>query len=201
MFSVLEPEKAAETLLEAEPRAQRQIVEDLSSDRASEILSEMSAAQAADLLSALPWEDRMDLLKLMPADKSARVHAILATDEKKAGSLMSNAFVAMPRQATVADALLALRASERAKEEITYIYVVDEPSNVLLGAVDLRELVLAPEIAILDDIMSSPAVSADQDLAVDDLVELFDKYQFRLLPVVDAGDHLLGVVSYKDMMR
>ncbi len=201
MFSVLEAEKAAETLLETEPRAQRQIVADLHPDRARAILEEMSAAQAADLLSALPWDDRLDLMQLMPEDKATRVHAILASDETKAGSLMSAVFVALPKHTTVADALMSLRNSGRDKEEITYIYVVDGLSTVLLGAVDIRDLVLATEDTTLEEIMGSPAVSADTDLHIDDVVALFAKYQFRLLPVTDAADHLVGVVSYKDIMR
>ena len=201
MFSALDPDKAAETLLETEPRARRQIVADLSAERAGLILSEMSAAQAADLLSALPWDDRIDMLKLMPREKADRVHGILASDESKAGSLMSGAFVAMPRRTTAAEALGTLRVSGRDKEEIAYVYVVDTPDNVLRGVVDLRELVLAPETATLDDLMASPAVSADVDLVLADLVDMFAKYQFRLLPVVDAHDHLMGVVAYKDIMR
>lgn len=201
MFSVLEAEKAAETLLETEPRAQRQIVADLHPDRAREILAEMSAAQAADLLSALPWDDRLDLMKLMPDEKATRVHAILASDETKAGSLMSSVFVAMTRHTTVVEALASLRNSGRDREEVTYLFVVDGPDNVLLGAVDIRELVLAPEGATLEELMASPAVSADADLAVDDVVALFAKYQFRMLPVTDATDHIVGIVSYKDIMR
>lgn len=201
IFSVLDAEKAAETLLETEPRARRQIVADLHPERARAILSEMSAAQSADLLSALPWDDRIDLLKLMPPDKGEQVHTILASDETKAGSLMSSAFVAMPRHTTAATALADLRSSGRDKEELNYVYVVDGPDRLLLGVVDLRELVLAQESSTLEDLMASPAVSAEVDLVVDDLVDLFAKYQFRLLPVVDAHDHLVGVVSYKDIMR
>jgi Mg/Co/Ni transporter MgtE len=49
--------------------------------------------------------------------------------------------------------------------------------------------------------MATPPVSADAELLKDDLVELFAKYHFRLLPVTDAADHLLGVLEYKEIMR
>jgi magnesium transporter len=201
MFSVLDAEKAAETLLEAEPRAQRQIVEDLPPDRAKAILSEMTVAQIADLLSALPWDDRMDLLAHVPKDQAERVRHLLGTSEATAGSLVSHDFVAMPKQTTAAEALARLRSSAPDHQAVTYIYVVTEPDAVLLGVVDLRELVLASETTTLEELMASPAVTADSELVQEDVVDLFAKYHFRLLPVVYAGDRLLGVVAYKDIMR
>jgi Mg/Co/Ni transporter MgtE/sporulation protein YlmC with PRC-barrel domain len=201
MFSVLDAEKAAETLLETEPRAQRQIVADLPPDRAKSILSEMTVAQIADLLSALPWDDRIDLLALLPKEQSERARQILGTSEATARSLLSHEYVAMPPRTTAAEALSRLRALAPDHQAITYIYIVAEPDSVLLGVVDLRHLVLAAETTTLEDLMVAPPVSADADLVKEDLVDLFAKYQFKLLPVVDAHDHMMGVIGYKDIMR
>ena len=49
--------------------------------------------------------------------------------------------------------------------------------------------------------MVSPVVAAEADDLQDDLAELFAKYHFRMIPVVDAQDHLLGVIHYKDIMK
>jgi Mg/Co/Ni transporter MgtE len=67
--------------------------------------------------------------------------------------------------------------------------------------VDLRELVLAADDAEMDAIMTSPVASADADLPREDLEELLARYHFRMLPVVDAKDHLQGVVLYNDVMK
>jgi magnesium transporter len=67
--------------------------------------------------------------------------------------------------------------------------------------VDLRDLVLAPDDALIGDIMVSPVVSAEAEDLRDDLQELFAKYHYRLLPVVDHRDHLLGVVRYNEVMK
>ena len=201
VFSALDTEKAAETLLDAEPRAQRQLVEDLAPERARAILSEMTVAEMADLLSALPWDDRIDLLALLPREQAERTRSILASDDATAGSLMSNNFVAMPQETTIGDALAHLRRSMPDKDAIAYLYVIRERDRGLIGVVDLRELVLAPESATLGDLMATPPVSADENLLKEDLVDLFAKYHFRMLPVVDADDHLLGVIRYNDIMR
>ena len=70
-----------------------------------------------------------------------------------------------------------------------------------LGVVDLRNLVLADDQMPLSELMVSPVVSAEQDDIREDITELFAKYHYRMLPVVDAHDHLLGVIHYKDIMK
>jgi magnesium transporter len=201
VFSVLDADKAAETLLETEPRAQRQIVADLPPDRAKSILSEMTVAQVADLLSALPWDDRIDLLSLLPADQAERVRQILSTSEATAASLVSQEYVAMAGRTTAADALSRLRSQDVDYKAVTYIYIVTEPDGVLVGVVDLRQMVLASEATLLEDLMVAPPVAAASDLVEQDIVDLFAKYHFQLLPVVDARDHIVGVIRYKDVMR
>jgi magnesium transporter len=199
VFSVLDSEKAAETLLEVEPRAQRQLVEDLSPERAREILSEMSVAQVAELLEALPLDDRNAMIALLPPDDAARTREILSQHEAKASSLMFDAFVALPQAMTAKDAIARVRESKVDRRVVHYVYVVQEPDNLLLGAVDIRDLVLSDETALLGDLMSAPAVSVEQDLTEKDVEEMFAKYHYRMFPVVDASDHLLGVVHYKDI--
>ena len=201
IFSMLDAEKAAETLLETEPRAQRQIVEDLTPDRAKSILSEMTVGEMADLLSALPLDDRNEMLAHVPREQAERVRHILGTREAKAGSLVSQHYISMPKQVTAAEAMERLRASGEDADAVTYIYVVTEPEHVLMGVVDLRELVLANPSASLEDIMVSPAVTVDSELVEQDVAEMFEKYNWRMLPVVDAGDKLLGVIGYKDVRR
>jgi magnesium transporter len=201
IFSVLDPDKAAETLLETEPRAQRQIVADLLPARAKSILSEMTVAAVADLLSALPWDDRMDLLSLLPKDRAERVRQLLNTSEATAASLASQGYVTMPGGTSAGAALDQLRSRAPDHRAATYIYVTTEPEGVLVGVVDLRQLVLASATTPLEDLMVAPPVSAAADLVEQDIVELFAKYQFRLLPVVDPSDRLIGVIRYKDIMR
>jgi magnesium transporter len=81
------------------------------------------------------------------------------------------------------------------------VYIVEGDENTLVGVVDLRELLLASDAATLGDVMASPVISAQDDDLRDDLQEIFAKYHYRLLPVVDRSDHLLGVVRYTDIMK
>jgi magnesium transporter len=201
VFQALDSDKAAEALMEAEPRAQRQLVASLRHERARTILSEMSVPQLADLLSILPHDDQVEMMGLLPQEQAARIRAIMADREASAKALMSTDFLAMPKDVKVGQVLASIRTSGRDRHSIPYIYVVAGEQNVLAGVVDLREMLLAPDDKTLGDLMAAPVVSADEGLLRDDLAALFSKYQYRMIPVVDARDHLLGVVHYKDIMK
>jgi len=201
LFSALDSEKAAETLMEAEPRAQRQLIASLRRERARTILSEMSIPQLADLFAVLPHDHMVEMMSLLPPEQAQRIQPILMQREATAGALLSTDYVAMTKEAKVGDVLAALRASGREHHTISYIYVVGSPEKILLGVVDLRELVLAPDSACLGDRMVSPVVSAEEDDGRDDLADLFAKYHYRMIPVVDKKDRLLGVVRYKEIMK
>ena len=204
LFSALDSEKAAETLVEAEPRAKRQIIANLRQERARTILSEMSVPQLADLFSVLPHNHAEELAKLLPAEMQKRIEHIMSERESTARSLMSNNYVAYPQTAKVGEVLAELRRSGQESEPISYIYALDETvleEKLLVGVVDLRELILAADDVPLSEIMSAPVVGAEEGDALDDVAEMFAKYHFRLLPVVDEHDHILGVIFYSDIMK
>lgn len=200
VFQALDSEKAAETLIEAEPRAQRQIIANLRQERARTILGEMSVPQLADLFSVLPHDDKQELMGLLPAEEAQRVQAILSEREADARDLMSTDFYTSTRPARVGEVLLDIREGKREHDAISYIYIINQ-EKTLLGVVDLRELVLASDEQTMGDLMASPVVSTDDDDVREDIAELFAKYHYRMLPVVDKQDHLLGVVRYNDIMK
>jgi magnesium transporter len=200
VFSALDSEKAAETLMEAEPRAQRQLIANLRKEKARTILSEMSVPQLADLFSVLPHDDMKELMELLPKDQADKIASILSEREATAKVLMSSTFIALPGEMKVGETLVMLRTSGHEPDNLSYIYIVS-PEKVLLGVVDLRELVVANDLAALSEIMGAPVVSAEEDDLRDDLVELFGKYHYRMIPVVDTQDHLLGIIKFKDIMK
>ncbi len=200
LFSALDSEKAAETLMEAEPRAQRQLIATLRKERAGQILSEMTVPQLATLFSVLPHDDTVELLELLPPESQRRVGAILAQQEAKARDLMHSDFLAFSPEERVDEVLHSIRTSGRDPEALSYLYVVGEGRS-LHGVVDLRELVLAPDHQTVGEIMTSPVVSAEADDTQEDVAQIFAKYHYRMLPVADPEDHILGIIRQSDILK
>jgi magnesium transporter len=201
LFSALDSEKAAETLMEAEPRAQRQLIANIRQERARQILSEMSIPQLANLFSVIPHDNMTELQMLLSPHRAQRIKEILSEREAKAGTIMSQEFVAFQKETTVREALQKLRSSRHNPKNISYIYVVANEENLLLGVADLRDLVLAHDNLTLGDLMVSPVVTAEENDTQDDLIEMFVKYHYRMVPVVDPQDHIHGVIRHKDLAK
>jgi magnesium transporter len=201
LFSALDSEKAAEALVEAEPRAQRQIIANLRKEKAHTILSEMTIPQLADLFSVLPHEQMTNLMELLKPDQAERVQAILSDREAKAKDIMSSNFMTTHKNAKVGEILEKIRRSGVEPDAISYIYVVSAEDQTLVGVVDLRELLLSSDQMTLGEIMVPPAVVAEENDVREDLAEMFAKYHYRMIPVVDERDHILGVIHFNDIMK
>jgi len=200
VFSALDSEQAAEVLLEAEPRAQRQLIANVRRERARTILSEMSVPQLADLFSVLPHDQMSSLMDLLPSDQAERIKAILRDLESSAGALMSSSYITAKKTISVRDFLNNIRGSQHDPHSISYVYILDD-EGTLIGVVDLREIILAEDSTLLGNLMTSPVVSAQSDDRREDLAELFVRYQFHMIPVLDHQDHLLGVAHSRDIMK
>lgn len=199
-FSALDAEKAAETLIHAEPRARRQLIEDLTQERARSIFAELSLPQLADIFSDLPHDDVTELMDLLTEDQKEQLRHMLYDDEVTAQRFMVSDFLSFPPEALVGDALQAVRNSKLEIEAISYIYIVSG-EMVLTGVVDIRELLLASDETQLKDIMSTSVVSTEDTKKIEEVEEMFDKYSFRTIPVVDTHDHLIGTICAKDLIK
>jgi len=201
LFSALDSEKAAEALVEAEPRAQRQIIANLRKEKAHTILSEMTIPQLADLFSVLPHEQMTNLMELLSKEQAERVQAILSDREGKAKDIMSSNFMTAHKNAKVEEVLEKIRRSGVEPDAISYIYVMSTEDRTLVGVVDLRELLLSSDQMTLGEIMVPPAVVAEENDVREDLAEMFAKYHYRMIPVVDERDRILGVIHFNDIMK
>jgi Mg/Co/Ni transporter MgtE len=107
---------------------------------------------------------------------------------------MTTDFISLGMQATVAQAVQALRSFDGDPESVTEIYLLDE-KRVLRGAIPLARLVMAqPETRLA--VLAEPRVlSAPADLKQNDLAELFDKYNLHALPVIDTQGRMVGLVQ------
>ncbi|HEX3662109.1 MAG TPA: CBS domain-containing protein [Acidobacteriaceae bacterium] len=194
VLRTLDEEVAAEALEEVEPRLQKSLVQALDSETAAGIVEEMDPSAAADLLAELSDERSEAILEEMDPEEREEVKELLEFREDSAAGRMTTGYVAVPRTATVADGIRALRGFEGDPETITEIYLVDE-QETLQGVVPLARLVLARPETRLEVLTEPRFVSVRGDQHENDVAELFDKYNLRALPVVDKSGKLVGVVE------
>src|SRR5256712_11929917 len=144
VFETLDEQVAAEALEEVEPKVQKAIVESLDSERAAEIVEEMEPDAAADLLADLPEERTSEILLEMEPQERKEMVELLEFKEDTAAGRMNTEYLALNLNATVHDALQALRHLDGARETVATIYPADSHRN-LAGAAPLAKLGLAEQ--------------------------------------------------------
>jgi magnesium transporter len=193
VFTSLDEEVAAETLEEVDPKLQKSLLEKLDEERIADIVEEMDPGAAADLLAELSEEQSDAILEEMEPEERQEVAELLEFDEKSAAGAMTTDFVAVNVNATVANAVQALRTFDGDPESVTEIYLLDE-KKVLRGAIPLARLVMAQPDTRLSVLAEPRILSCPADTRQDELAEIFDKYNLHALPVVDSQNRMVGVV-------
>ncbi len=198
LFDQLDTEHASDTLEEVEPRVQRELINSMRKERVAELLNDMSPAQTADILAILPAAGADELLRLINKDSASKVQQII--DEHNESILLYGAqrYIKLPPGAMVRDVMSDFRELARNKDVIVYVYVTDE-ADKLLGVADLHELIEAEPEQTLDDVMTTSVVSLNEKDTLREAVELFARYSFRAIPVVDDSEKLLGIVPFRDI--
>jgi sporulation protein YlmC with PRC-barrel domain/flagellar motility protein MotE (MotC chaperone) len=194
VFSSLDEEVAAETLEEVEPKLQKALLEKLDEERIADIVEEMDPGAAADLLSELSQEQSDAILEEMEPEERQEVEELLEFDEDSAAGWMTTEFVSLGVDATVAQAVQALRGFDGDPESVTEIFLLDE-KRMLRGAIPLARLVMAQPDTHLSVLAEPRVISSPLDLKQNDLAEMFDKYNLHALPVVDSQGRMVGVVQ------
>jgi Mg/Co/Ni transporter MgtE len=196
----LDIEHASDTLEELEPRVQRDLIAALQKDRAAQLINEMTPGQAADILSVLPWWEVKAILKLLNNENAMKIHSILEREEEKIVDFVVSDCLKFAPDKTVLQARKSYQRIARSKESIMYLYIVDEQEK-LLGIIDVKELLRANDEALLKDIMTSTVITLNTESTFKEASEMFERYGFRALPVINQNGKVLGVVSYRDVVN
>jgi len=199
VFTSLDEEVAAETLEEVEPKLQKALLEKLDEERIADIVEEMDPGAAADLLGELSEEQSDAILEEMEPEERQEVVELLEFDENSAAGCMTTDFVYLGADATVAQAVQALRSFDGDPESVTEIFLLDE-KRVLRGAIPLPRLVMAQPETHLSVLAEPRVLSCPADLRQNEVAEMFDKYNLHALPVVDSLGRMVGVVQAEQVI-
>jgi magnesium transporter len=199
VFSSLPEETAAETLEEVDPKMQKALLQGLDSERAADILEEMDPGAAADVLAELSDEESEAILEEMEPEERHEVEELLEFSAESAAGRMTTDYVDVHKDATVADAIEALRAFEGDPDTITEIYLLDADDK-LAGVVMLPRLVLSTPETTLAVLSEGHNVRCRMDASDSEVAELFDKYNLRSLPVVDHHGRVVGAIHAEQVI-
>ena len=198
LFRLCPKDLAADVFAELTPATQQQLIDGLTDTELKAVVDELFVDDATDLVEEMP----ANVVKriLAQADPATRrmINELLKYPEDSAGGVMTTELMALRPDMTVAQAMDVIRENGFDKETINNCYVTDS-SRRLVGVVSLRALVLAKNTEEpIKDLMDSNVVSVSTTTDQEDVSKLFEKYGFLAIPVVDAENRLVGIVTIDD---
>jgi len=200
----LDDETAAATLEELAGERGADIVGELDEERAADILEEMDPDNAVDLLQDLAAEKAQDLLERMEPDDREDLQELLHYPGDTAGGIMTNSFVTVPGDWTIAQVLAYLRALDSEPGVLYYLYIVPKVGSWRLnGVVSLRDLLIRADLeSRLDEVMvpASELITVHSGDEAREVARTLAAYNLLAMPVLDDEGDIVGIVTVDDAM-
>ncbi len=160
----------------------------------------MQMDEIVDLLDELSDEKRVALYAALPHEKISEIRDLARLSEFGIGSIMNTDFIVVRDTQTVKEVMKTVKQESKKAELVYYVYVVDEQEH-LKGMVTLRSLLTAKSATLISDIMRENIISVELEWTVKRVAQLFFKYNFEAIPVVNEEGKIQGIITMRDALK
>jgi CBS domain-containing protein len=194
-----DPELEADVFEELNTEHQVEFLRDKSDAEAAAVLAEMGPDDAADLVTELDQPRRAPILSLLPPTQQAKVRALLSYGQSSAGGLMSPDFVSVTSDATVSDALAAVRAADVLPQVVADVFLLDD--GHLAGSVPLIELLRADGAMRIAELVEHSNASVNVDDDFPEVARRMADFNLTVVAVLDDDNRVIGVITVDDVLE
>lgn len=198
LLRLLPREMLSEVFSYLSDRTQTDLLRALTEEETRLILAGLSPDDRTEFLQELPGQAIQKILNLLTPEDRRETLQLLGYPEESVGRLMTPDYVAVRPEWTVDEALAHVRLKGKDSETINVVYVTDARWK-LAGVLGLRRLILAPPSERIGDVMEESVVRISAFEDREKAVQLISRYDITVLPVVDASEILLGIVTIDDL--
>jgi magnesium transporter len=199
ILSLLSIHRAASVFKILDQQSQERIIKALLPSKQAELLNELPADDRTSFLEELPGSVVTELIKLLDPEERKVTLSLLGYEEGSVGRLMTPEYIAVFPNWTVQNVLDYIRHFGKDSETIDVIYVIDEEGH-LLDDIRIREFLLAQPDSIVSDITDDRYIALHVNDEQSVASEVFKMNNRVALPVVDANNVLLGIVTIDDVL-
>lgn len=162
------------------------------------LIERMPPDEAVSILDDVSDRRLKRVLDMLEPKKAARIREQQKHDRHSAGRLMTNEFFAFHLNTTIGQVSAHIR--DNPGIELTKRIFVLADDGELVGYVPDRNLIVNPDFLPLRQVMRPILHKVTAEDSRDEVVDLVERYKIPALPVVDDKDHILGVITYEDVV-
>ena len=185
-----------------EPELERryEMVQRMDADAAAALIEAMSADQRADVFRELDEADRERLLGHLDDETRRALTLLLRYPPDTAGGIMTTEVLTIPADWSVGQSLDYITRVARSKETVYVAYVIDDDER-LVGVVSLRQLMLADRgLNVREAGDRRTPITLPPRTDREEVARVIAKYNLLAVPVVDADNRVLGIVTVDDVI-
>ncbi len=197
-FRLIPKDKAAEVFANMDSSMQKYLVEIFSEKELKELLDDLYMDDTVDILEELPANLVNRILDTVSTSDRALINQLLNYPEDSAGSIMTTEYVDIRENMTVAQAMAHIKQTGIHKETIYTCYVTER--RRLIGIVSAKDLMTTDDGVQIKDLMETEIISVGTHTDKEDVAQLFTRYDFLAIPVLDAEGLMVGIVTFDDAM-
>ena len=199
VFSIMvEDGQAMEFLVELDDTLIANLLENESPERIATVIQESSANDQSYILGTLEDEQAQSVIELLKTEEQEEIEELMGYPEDSAGAMMTTNVFTLYQNTICKDALKSLQDQSEA-EMVFYLYITDEDDR-LVGVASLRALATTQADTILKDIMVKRVHTVRPETDQEEVAQIVAQYNYLAVPVLDADDHLLGIVTVDDVV-
>lgn len=199
VYRLLPKELASDVFVYINSDTQELLISTFSDSELKEVIDDLYVDDTVDIIEEMPASVVKRILKHADPDMRIEINKILKYPKDSAGSVMTTEYVDLKKNVTVEDAFLRIRRTGVDKETIYTCYVTDE-NRKLIGLVTVKDLLMSEYQEKISDIMETNIIYVNTSDDQEYVANLFTKYDFLAIPVVDAEQRLVGIVTFDDAM-
>ena len=199
VFSIMEEnEHTAEFLVELDDTLLANLLENESPERIAHVIQQASVNDQSYILGTLEDEQAQSVIELLKAEEQEEIEELMGYPEDSAGAMMTTDVFTLYQDTSCQDALKSLQDQTEA-EMVFYLYITDDDDR-LVGVASLRALATTRSNTLLKDIMVKRVHSVRPETDQEEVAQIVAQYNYLAVPVLDADDHLIGIVTVDDVV-
>lgn len=199
VFRLLPKDMASDVFVNMDEEIQRNLITSLTNEEARDIIEDMFSDDAADLFEEMPALLVTKLLSSVKKDTRADINKLLKYPDNSAGSLMATEYIHLKKGLTIEQSIERIRKQK--DDFVTYdsCFITDNERK-LEGYVTVKNLLIHEPSTLINDIMEQSEHVITTMMDQEEVVNIFQDYNYSSLPVVDSENRLVGVITIDDVM-
>jgi magnesium transporter len=179
---------------------QKKIIKIVNKTVSTNILNQLSSDDRIAFYSAMKGVELSSYLELLNDKNKDTVHDILGYPDDSVARLINTEFATIHPDITIAEAIDHLRKNHKDTEAANVIYVIDQDGK-LVDDIPVRRFVLNDPAKKVSEILDGFCVSLKMTDKEEDAIAKFKAYDRIVLPVTNADNTLLGVLTVDDVLH